>query len=31
MTLAVIVMFTLLSFMPVLILGPIAEALALMS
>ncbi|KXS51884.1 MAG: hypothetical protein AWU57_2256, partial [Marinobacter sp. T13-3] len=25
------VMFTLLSFMPVLILGPIAEALALMS
>ncbi|NOG32490.1 potassium-transporting ATPase subunit KdpA [Halomonas sp. TBZ9] len=31
MTLAVIVMFTLLSFMPVLILGPIAETLALMS
>lgn len=30
MTLVVIVMFTLLSFMPVLILGPIAEALALM-
>ncbi|PAU82022.1 potassium-transporting ATPase subunit KdpA [Halovibrio salipaludis] len=28
MTLAVIVMFTLLSFMPVLILGPIAEAMA---
>ncbi|WP_417532562.1 potassium-transporting ATPase subunit KdpA [Marinobacterium stanieri] len=30
MTVAVIVMFTLLSFMPVLILGPIAETLALM-